>query len=90
MKERVVNGRQLRLLRERAGMHRRDLAEAIGCSTGHLKNVEIEAGGPGVNQLSSVLAWRTVNALSTALGRPVGIEEFTTATGVVPEQREAS
>lgn len=80
MKEHLVSGRRLRLLRERAGLHRRDLAAAIGCSVGHLKNVEIEAGGATVHQLSNVLAWRAVDALSKSLGREVSIDEFTTPT----------
>jgi hypothetical protein len=34
--------------------------------------------------------WRVARRLSDALGREVEIDEFTTLTGVVPEQRAAS
>lgn len=83
MRNTIVQGRRLRLLREQAGLHRRELAEKIGCSTGHLKNVEIERGASGDrpgDQLSAVLVYRAARELSRALEREVTIEEFTAST----------
>lgn len=94
MDGRVVHGKRLRALREQAGLHRRELAAAIGCSVGHLKNVEIETGRNPHNptstgdQLSGVLVHRAVRVLTAHLGRAVDIAEFTTPTS--PSDAEAA
>jgi transcriptional regulator with XRE-family HTH domain len=84
MEGRKVHGRQLKLLREQAGLHRRELATAIDCSVGHLKNVELEVGRDAKkpesigHQLSAPKVYRARRVLSEHLGRDVSIDEFTT------------
>lgn len=73
----MVHGKQLRLLREQAGLHRGDLAANVGCSVGHLKNIELETDKDR-NQPSAVLVQRILRVLAAHLGRPVDVDEFST------------
>lgn len=75
MDGRFIIGGQVRALREQAGLHRREVAAALGCSEGHWKNIEIETV-PGRNQPSAVLTHRFLRLVSTALDRPVSIDEI--------------
>lgn len=79
MDGRVVDGKRFRSLREQAGLHRTELAGLIGCSGGHLKNVETAADRDFVarNQLSAVLAHRAARVFAQRLGYPVGLDDFT-------------
>lgn len=75
MKGRHVSGEQLRNLREQAGLRTAELAASVGCSQGHLKNIE------GSNdQPSAVLVHRIARELSHALSREVSLDEFTRIT----------
>lgn len=84
MDGRKVHGKQLRLLREQAGLHRRELADAVGCSAGHLKNIEIETDADR-NQPSAVLVHRILRVLAPQLGRVIDLDEFSS-----PADREAA
>lgn len=68
------------------------MARAIGCSSGHLKNVETAAdrGFAARNQLSAVLVHRSARIFTIHLGRPVSIDEFTHASGVTAADGEAA
>jgi transcriptional regulator with XRE-family HTH domain len=86
MRGRTVNGARLQLLREEADLHRTRLAEELGCSPGHLKNVELCTPPGSPSQLSGQLVFRTAKILSAALDREVPIDEFTDLTGVEDER----
>lgn len=87
MDGRTIHGDRLKHLREQAGLHRRELAELIGCSEGHLKNVENaprqradRTGRPAIlhHQLSAVLAHRARTILSKRLGYDITLDDFST------------
>ncbi len=87
MDGRTIHGDRLKNLREQAGLHRRELAELIGCSEGHLKNVENAPtqradrnGRPASvhHQLSAVLAHRARTVLSQRLGHEIALDDFST------------
>jgi len=78
----VIDGKRYRNLREQAGLHRTELAGLIGCSAGHLKNVEIGVVGSAFaarNQLSAVLSHRSARVFTQRLGYPVSVSDFTVA-----------
>ena len=81
MRDRDLHGRQLRALREQAGLRADQLANLVGCEKSYLANIE-----KGPDQPSAVLAYRFARALSEKLGRTVDINEFTT---LKPEQGAA-
>lgn len=66
-----MRGRDLRSLREQAGMRRNQLAELVGCKPDYLRNIE-----GSVDQPSAVVAYRLARALSKALEREVGLDDF--------------
>lgn len=73
MRGRRVEGHKLRALRLRALLRPRELAHTVGCSVGHLRNIETSDDQP-----SDLLAHRIAHALSTALGHEITVEEFST------------
>lgn len=81
MDGRRIDGKLLKLLREQAGLEREQLAALIGCSAGHLKNVETAIGdrAKARHQLSAVKVYRALRALAVALGRPVALDEISPA-----------
>jgi transcriptional regulator with XRE-family HTH domain len=89
MRGRTVVGERLQLLREEADLHRTALAAELEISPGHLKNVELCTPPGSPSQLSGQKVFRTAKVLSTALGREVGIDEFTELTGVEDERATA-
>jgi predicted transcriptional regulator len=72
MDGRKIRGRDLKALREEAGLSRSQLAVLIQCSEGHLRNMEMWGYEP-----STVLAHRLRRQLSKALERPVSLDDFT-------------
>lgn len=79
MQGRTVQGRKLRQLREQADLRVRELAELVGCSPGHLKNIESATDDDRVkaNQPSGILVHRLLRVLGTRLGRVLSIEDVT-------------
>lgn len=73
MQGRDLNGRQLRALRQQAGLRADQLADLVGCKKSYLGNIE-----KGPDQPSAVLIYRFARALSATLGRTVDIDEFST------------
>jgi transcriptional regulator with XRE-family HTH domain len=68
----TVQGDQLRTIRQKAGVTRKQLADAARCSTSHLWHIEM-----GHRQYVSIeLLHRFATHLSQALGREVAVEEF--------------
>lgn len=64
------------------------MATLIGCSVGHLKNVEIGVAGSAFaarNQLSAVLLHRSARVFTQKLGHPVGVADFTTTIAATSE-----
>ena len=78
MYKRRVHGNKLRLLREQAGLPRRELAALLGYSEGHVKNIEIEAGDPGRHQPSGEQLFRWIRFLSTRLAREITLDDVST------------
>lgn len=74
MIKRTVQGDQLRTIREKAGVTRKQLAEAAGCSTSHIWHIETD----NRRYVSIELLNRFAAHLSRTLGREVGVDEFTT------------
>jgi transcriptional regulator with XRE-family HTH domain len=79
MYERIVHGKKLRLLREQAGLPRRELAALLDYSEGHVKNIEIETGrtgdNPGRHQPSGEKLFRWLRILSDLHGRVIALDE---------------
>lgn len=75
MDGRLVNGKRFRLLREQAGLHRDELAELIGCSRGHIRNIET-SGVSRRHQPSAVLVYRFRGICAERLDREVSLDEF--------------
>lgn len=73
MQGRDIHGRQLRSLREQAGLRADQLARLVGCKKSYLVNIE-----KGPDQPGAVLAYRFARALTAELGRVVTIDEFST------------
>lgn len=73
MRDRHIDGRALRELRERSLMRQPELAERSGISLSYLKEIEGLAGRPP-RQPSGLVAY----AIARALG--VDISEFSTST----------
>jgi len=72
----TVLGAQLRAIRVKAGVTRKQLAQAVDCSPSHLWRIEA-----GQRQYASIeLLHRIANHLSQKSGRDVVVEEFTTTT----------
>lgn len=82
MYERIVHGKKLRLLREEAGLPRRELAALLSYSEGHVKNIEIETGktedGPGRHQPSGEKLFAWIRELEKRLGRKISLDEVST------------
>lgn len=88
MDRQVIDGKRYRSLREQAGLHRTELANLIGCSVGHLKNVEIGVAGSAFaarNQLSAVLRHRSARVFTQKLGYPVTVDDFTVAAAATSD-----
>lgn len=84
MEGRRIDGRQLRRLREQAGLRQTQLAKAVGCSAGHIRNMETvkpRAGDPkrGRHQPSPALVNLLLRELTTGLGRAVTVDEISAA-----------
>jgi transcriptional regulator with XRE-family HTH domain len=75
MYKRRVHGNKLRLLREQAGLPRRELAALLGYSEGHIKNIEIETGEPGRHQPSGEKLFLWLRILSLRLAREITLDE---------------
>lgn len=91
MDGREVDGKRYRSLREQAGLHRTEMAAAIGCSSGHLKNVETASDREFVarNQLSAVLVHRSARIFTIHLCRVVDIDEFTRPVAAAADDEAA-
>ncbi len=76
MDGRKVRGRDLKALREEAGLSRAQLAVLIECSEGHLRNLEMWGYEP-----STVMAHRLRKCLGKALERTVTLDDFTDEKG---------
>lgn len=76
MHGRHIRGADIRLLREEADVSRERMAPALRCSPGYLKNIEAASDQPG-----GALAFRIARYLSSALGRPVTIDDFSHPVG---------
>lgn len=75
---RRVAGKRLKSLRVQAGMNLRQFADAIGCSWGHVCNVESATDDHKKHhQLSGPKVYLALGVLSKALGRKVDISEIT-------------
>lgn len=72
MDGRKIRGRDLKALREEAGLSRSQLAVLIQCSEGHLRNLEMWGYEP-----SAVMAHRLRRQLSKALERNITLDDFT-------------
>lgn len=66
-----MRGRDLRSLREEAGLYRYELAELIKCKPGYLRNVECAYDEP-----SAVVAHRLTRVLTERLGRVITLDDF--------------
>jgi transcriptional regulator with XRE-family HTH domain len=73
MYRRKVHGTTLRLLREQADLPRRDLATALGCSLGYIKNIEL-----GIDQPGGELVFRWLRLLSSHHDREITLNEIST------------
>lgn len=71
-----VEQQHLRRLRQTVPVSVGELAEAAGCSPGHLRRIETTTYRP-----SPELATRLAHALTKFLGRPVSTSEFLTPDG---------
>jgi transcriptional regulator with XRE-family HTH domain len=82
MYERIVHGKKLRLLREQAGLPRRELAALLDYSEGHVKNIEIETGrrkkNPSRDQPSGEKFFLWIRLLEERLGRKIPLAEVST------------
>jgi len=74
MRDRQIIGFRLRTLRERAGLRPAVLAQMVGCSEGHLRNIE-----GGRDQPGGILTWALAKALD------VEIDAFTELNEPVPD-----
>jgi transcriptional regulator with XRE-family HTH domain len=74
----MVVGGKLRLLREEADLTRAKMATLIGCSDGHLRNVESNRNNIARHQLNGAKVFRISRILTRRLHREVNIDEFTT------------
>ena len=72
----MIQGDQLRTIRVKAGVTRKQLAAAAQCSVSHLWHI---AMGPR-QYVSIELLHRFATHLSRAAGRDISVDEFTTAT----------
>jgi transcriptional regulator with XRE-family HTH domain len=86
----MVVGGKLRLLREEADLDRAKMATLIGCSEGHLRNVESNRNDIARHQLDGRKVFRISRILTRRLEREVSIDEFTTETEVDGEMRQSA
>lgn len=66
-----MRGRDLRSLREQAGLFRHQLAERVGSKPDYLRNIE-----NGCDQPSAVVANRLARELTIELGRLITLDDF--------------
>jgi transcriptional regulator with XRE-family HTH domain len=66
------DGRVVRTIRQTAGVRMVTLADAVGCHYRHLAQFERDT-----RHISPEMAHRLANALTTLVGRPVTVDEFT-------------
>lgn len=73
MRGRHFSGHAFRSLRERSGLRARDLAPLVGCSHGHIRNIESSGDQP-----SDLLVHRFIRVLTEHLGSEVTVDDLST------------